>query len=296
MDILRSLGGTALTTLLSLIVMFLLTKLMGSKQVSQMTLFDYVVGITIGSIAAELATELEDPERPLLAMVLWGLAAWGISVLGNKSLRARAFLSGKPLVLLDQGVIRRDNLKRARLDLNEFLTYCRIAGYFDLSEIQTAVLEHNGSVSFLPKETDRPATPAPPPPPPPPPPLPLPFIFLFFFFFFFPLPPSDRPPRPPGGSGSQAQPVPPPDPLHPGWPPPAGKHRQRREGDLLGPPGPAAPGLPGGGGRPPGPLGRRGEAHRLPHVSPEPRLTPPRMLAGRGAPCRETTPWPSPRR
>ena len=113
MDILRSLGGTALTTLLSLIVMFLLTKLMGSKQVSQMTLFDYVVGITIGSIAAELATELEDPERPLLAMVLWGLAAWGISVLGNKSLRARAFLSGKPLVLLDQGVIRRDNLKRA---------------------------------------------------------------------------------------------------------------------------------------------------------------------------------------
>ena len=160
MDILRSLGGTALATLVSLAVMFLLTKLMGSKQVSQMTLFDYVVGITIGSIAAELATELENPERPLLAMVLWGLAAWGISILGNKSLRARAFLSGKPLVLLDSGVIDRDNLKRARLDLNEFLTYCRIAGYFDLSEIQTAVLEHNGSVSFLPRETDRPATPA----------------------------------------------------------------------------------------------------------------------------------------
>ena len=160
MDILRSLGGTVLATLLSLTVMFLLTKLMGNKQVSQMTLFDYVVGITIGSIAAELATELESPERPLLAMVLWGLAAWSISILGNKSFRARAFLSGKPLVLLDQGVIRRDNLKRARLDLNEFLTYCRIAGYFDLNELQTAVLEHNGSVSFLPKETDRPATPA----------------------------------------------------------------------------------------------------------------------------------------
>ena len=58
MDILRSLGGTALTTLLSLIVMFLLTKLMGSKQVSQMTLFDYVVGITIGSIAAEMVENM----------------------------------------------------------------------------------------------------------------------------------------------------------------------------------------------------------------------------------------------
>ena len=160
MEMLKDLGGVALATLASLVVMFLLTKLMGNKQVSQMTLFDYIVGITIGSIAAELATELENPERPLLAMVLWGLAAWGISVLGNKSLRARAFLSGKPLVLLDQGVIRRDNLKRARLDLSEFLTYCRIAGYFDLNQVQTAVLEHNGSVSFLPKETDRPATPA----------------------------------------------------------------------------------------------------------------------------------------
>ena len=131
-----SLGGVALASVLSLAVMFLLTKLMGNKQVSQMTLFDYIVGITIGSIAAELATELENPERPLLAMLLWGLAAWGISILGNKSLRARAFLSGKPLVLLDQGVIDRKNLKRARLDLNEFLTYCRIAGYFDLNEIR----------------------------------------------------------------------------------------------------------------------------------------------------------------
>ena len=147
-----SLGGVALASVLSLAVMFLLTKLMGNKQVSQMTLFDYIVGITIGSIAAELATELENPERPLLAMLLWGFAAWGISLLGNKSFRARAFLSGKPLVLLDQGVIDRKNLKRARLDLNEFLTYCRIAGYFDLNEIQTAVLEHNGSVSFLPKD------------------------------------------------------------------------------------------------------------------------------------------------
>ena len=88
-----SLGGVALASVLSLAVMFLLTKLMGNKQVSQMTLFDYIVGITIGSIAAELATELENPERPLLAMLLWGLAAWGISILGNKSLRARAFSS-----------------------------------------------------------------------------------------------------------------------------------------------------------------------------------------------------------
>lgn len=160
MQILSDVGLTVLTTLLSIATLFLLTKLMGSKQVSQMTMFDYIVGITIGSVAAELATELEQPAKPLTAMVLYGLIAVGISILTNKSLKIRGMITGKPLVLLDNGVIDRDNLKKARLDLHEFLTFCRMSGYFDLAQIQTAVLEHNGSVSFLPKEPDRPATPA----------------------------------------------------------------------------------------------------------------------------------------
>ena len=83
-----------------------------------------------------------------------------ISVLTCKSLKARAVVTGKPLLLLQDGVIYRENLKKAKLDLNEFLTYCRIGGWFDLSQLQTAVFEHNGTVSFLPKEADRPATPA----------------------------------------------------------------------------------------------------------------------------------------
>ena len=65
----------AVTSLVSLAAMFLLTKLMGNKQVSQMNLFDYVVGITIGSIAAEMATELDTPENSLLAMAVYAVAA-----------------------------------------------------------------------------------------------------------------------------------------------------------------------------------------------------------------------------
>ena len=153
-------GLAALSSFLSIAVLFLLAKLMGTKQVSQMTMFDYVVGITIGSIAAELATELEEPLRPLTALVVYGITAFAISILTNKCLKARAAVTGKPLVLLENGVIYRENLKKARLDLNEFLTYCRIGGWFDLNQLQSAVLEHNGVVSFLPKEADRPATPA----------------------------------------------------------------------------------------------------------------------------------------
>lgn len=156
MDLLR----VTVTSLASLAAMFLLTKLMGNKQVSQMNLFDYVIGITIGSIAAEMATELDTPENSLLAMAVYAVAAVCISVLTNKFLAFRRVMTGKPLVLMDGGVLYRENLKKAKMDISEFLMYCRIGGYFDLSQIQTALLEHNGTVTFLPVELQRPATPA----------------------------------------------------------------------------------------------------------------------------------------
>lgn len=149
-----------LWTAASIVVLFALGKLMGHKQISQMTFFDYAVGITIGSIAAELATELETPWRPLLAMALYGAADVGISFLTNRSRAARRQLSGAPLVLLSGGKLYRGSFQKAKLDLDEFLCACRIQGYFDLSQIETALLEHNGSVSILPRAADRPATPA----------------------------------------------------------------------------------------------------------------------------------------
>ena len=159
MQIIIGIGMTVLTTILSILALFLLTKMMGAKQVSQMTMFDYVIGITIGSSAAELATELEEPFRPLTALIVYALLALAISWASMKSFKARAVMQGRPLVLLEDGVIYRENLKKAKLDLTEFLTQCRIAGYFDLREIQLAVLENNGRIAFLPTSEARPATP-----------------------------------------------------------------------------------------------------------------------------------------
>lgn len=149
---------TALS-IISLLVLFLLTKLMGYRQMSQMSLFDYINGITIGSIAAEMATNLEDYHRPLAAMIIYGLAAVCLSQLSGRSIRARRFLNGKPLVLLQNGTLYEENLKKAKIDLNEFLEQCRVSGYFDVAQLQTVLLEGNGRLSFLPKSTDRPATP-----------------------------------------------------------------------------------------------------------------------------------------
>lgn len=144
----------------SLVVLFLLTKLMGNREISQLTMFDYIVGITIGSIAAEMSTSLENNFiEPVVAMLIYGIVSFLISFFTCKSLNMRRFFTGRAKILLDNGKLYRKNFKSAKLDLNEFLMECRINGYFNLSDIQTAILEPNGRISFLPKALKRPATP-----------------------------------------------------------------------------------------------------------------------------------------
>ena len=148
-----------LTALLSIVVLFIIAKIMGHKQLAQFDFFDYITGITIGSIAAELATELEKPWKPLIAMVIYGVVALGLDVITGKLPRARKYINGSPTILMDRGKLYRDNMKKAKLDLSEFMLMCRQAGYFDLNDIQTAIFEYNGSLSILPVSARRPATP-----------------------------------------------------------------------------------------------------------------------------------------
>ena len=144
----------------SLLVLFILTKLMGNREMSQLTMFDYIISITIGSIAAEMSTALEsDFKQPLLAMVVYAIVSILISKLAEKSLKARRTLTTSSLILFDNGTLYKENFKKAKLDLNEFLMECRINGYFTLSDIQTAILENNGKISFLPVSSSKPATP-----------------------------------------------------------------------------------------------------------------------------------------
>ena len=148
------------TALLSVAALFIITKIMGHKQVAQLDFFDYVSGITIGSIGAELATELESPEKPLIALAVYGITSLILNLLAHKIPRARKYINGAPTILLNDGKLYRKNLKQAKLDLSEFMLLCREQGYFDLDEIRTAVFEHNGQLSILPKAQNRPATPA----------------------------------------------------------------------------------------------------------------------------------------
>ena len=148
-----------LTAILSVISLFVIAKIMGHKQVSQLDFFDYVSGITIGSIGAELATELEAPWKPLMALGVYGAISMILDFLTSKFPRTRKYINGTPTILMNGGKLYRQNFKKAKLDLSEFMLLCREQGYFDLEEIHAAIFEHNGKLSVLPRASSRPVTP-----------------------------------------------------------------------------------------------------------------------------------------
>lgn len=140
-------------SVVSIIVLFFLTKIMGRKQISQLNLYDYVVGITIGSVAAEISTNIDsDFFSGIIVMSVYSLVSIIISYLTEKSINLRRFFIGVPIVIMENGQILEDSLKKSKFDINDLLQEARINGYYDLSQINYAIMEANGTVSFLPKK------------------------------------------------------------------------------------------------------------------------------------------------
>lgn len=150
-----------LASLLSAAILFVIAKMIGHKQVAQLEFFDYITGITIGSIAAELATTLDKPWwKPTLSMIVFGGVTVALSFAARKFQRSRKYINGSPTIIMNNGKLYRENMKKAKLELSEFLLLCRQEGYFELDDIQTAVFEYNGRLSILPVSTKRPMNPA----------------------------------------------------------------------------------------------------------------------------------------
>ena len=146
-------------TVLVLIILFFITKMMGKKQISELNFFDYVVGITIGSIAADISLDIEkDMIAGIAALFIYGFISYIISFVSIKSILARRFFIGVPTVLVEKGKIIESGLKKSKIDVNDLLMEARENGYFNLDEIDYALMEVNGNISFLPKEKEKPVT------------------------------------------------------------------------------------------------------------------------------------------
>ncbi len=148
-----------LSSLLSYAALFVCAKIIGRKQIAQLNFLDYITGITIGSIAAELATDLENMWKPLVSLGMYALLTYILSKIVMHSARSRKFLDGTPTIVMHNGKLCRSGMKKAKLDLSEFMVMCCEQGYFNLADIHTAVFEYNGKLTILPVSKKRSATP-----------------------------------------------------------------------------------------------------------------------------------------
>ncbi len=148
-----------LTSLFSVLAMLAMAKFSGHRLLGELDVFDFISSITVGSIGAEIATDVKAPFEAATALAVWLLAIVLITKCNQKFQRFRKVVSGSPSLIFYNGKLYHDELRKSKLQLGEFLMLCRRAGYFDLADIRAAVFELNGTLSILPTETARPLTP-----------------------------------------------------------------------------------------------------------------------------------------
>ena len=151
---------TAFSSTVSVIALFILTRLIGKKQMAQLTFFDYVIGISIGSIAAEYAVYVDvDARVGITSLVVFTLFSFAVSLVCVKSYSGRKLLDGMPIILIKNGRFIEGGLKKAKLTVNDLLEECRQKDVFDVADIELAILETSGKLSVLIKSQHQPLTP-----------------------------------------------------------------------------------------------------------------------------------------
>lgn len=145
---------------LFLVVLFVITKILGKKQISQLSMFEYVTGITIGNIGAEVVTGLEQKVSiGIIALVATAAIPYLSSLITMKSKKARDLIDGQGTVFIKDGKIMEDNLKKEKITIDELLEMLRKKDVFQVSEVEYAVLEAAGVLNVLLKKEYRPLTP-----------------------------------------------------------------------------------------------------------------------------------------
>ncbi|WP_417894470.1 DUF421 domain-containing protein [Bacillus safensis] len=145
--------------LIGFFALFFITKLLGKTQFAQITPFDFISALILGEM---VGNAIFDPEvriqHILFAVAVWGVLIYTVEWLSQRFKSIRAFLEGRPTLVIDKGKIHYNRLKKNMLDINQLQTLVRAKGHFALNEIEYAILETDGSVSVLPKMKYAPAT------------------------------------------------------------------------------------------------------------------------------------------
>ncbi|HZG79182.1 MAG TPA: DUF421 domain-containing protein [Brevibacillus sp.] len=140
--------------------LFILTKIIGKRQIRQITYIEYIVGISIGSIAAFMATEVDGPiYHSLIALTVFALFPVLIEWLSLKSKTVRNLVEGNATILIKDGKILEDNLKSERMTTEDLLEHLRMKNVFRVADVEFALMEASGDLSVLLKSQHQPVTP-----------------------------------------------------------------------------------------------------------------------------------------
>lgn len=143
----------------SFVALMVITRLLGKKQMSQLTFFNYVTGITIGSIAGEISFRKDTSFfNGLTSLIWWSLLTFLVSYVGLKSSKMRILIDGEPTIVIKKGEILEKALAGARLNLDDLSMLLREKDIFSVKEVDYAILEPNGEISVLRKPDKLPAT------------------------------------------------------------------------------------------------------------------------------------------
>ncbi|KAF6637786.1 DUF421 domain-containing protein [Paenibacillus sp. LX16] len=149
----------AIRTLMAVAILFLITKILGKRQVSQLSLFEYITGITIGNLAATIPMERESTwYLGLIALSVWVLTTLGIEYLQIKSKKIRDITDGRTTILIKDGKILEDNLRKERLTLDELMEQLRSKNVFKVADVEFALMETSGEVNVLLTKDKQPVT------------------------------------------------------------------------------------------------------------------------------------------
>lgn len=147
-------------SVIAFILLLIMARIMGKKQISQLTFFDYCVGITIGSIAASLAVDQNIKiSNGIVSLMVWGFIPIILGYLGLKSKLLLQITDGKSDVVIENGKILEKNLKKNQLAVKELMLMLREKGVFNIEDVEMAVFETNGQISILTKSEIQPITP-----------------------------------------------------------------------------------------------------------------------------------------
>lgn len=136
----------------SFLVLFTLARILGKKQISHLTFFDYVVGIAIGDMASTIAIDQSlKVKHGLIGLGVYSVLSLLIGYGAVKSFKFREIVESSPVILVKDGKVMEKTLLKQRMTFDDLLNGLRIKGVFNVSEVELAMMETNGEISVLKK-------------------------------------------------------------------------------------------------------------------------------------------------